>query len=204
VMNYDRCTKSWKPSEAEIKARRTAGAAPSALRCPAGTCVSLHAHDRSSSVSCNHTESAVSFNVCQASNRSVKVCDRSEEQPESASSRHKTSAHYRHAILPQPQIERMAELSIVQSEGTESQKIRLHQQQRKAFSTSTWTGFVKRSWRDFTNPANQEDPPSPLKPPPSPCRTMFVTWLNSVPYNEQDCAFLEGLQQTAADFQTHT
>ena len=36
------------------------------------------------------------------------------------------------------------------------------------------------------------------------CRTIFVTWLNSVPYNEQDRAFLETMQRTAAEFQTHT
>ena len=43
----------------------------------------------------------------------------------------------------------------------------------------------------------------PRQPPPSLLRSIFVTWLNSLPYAD-DREFLVELQQSAAEFQTHT
>jgi hypothetical protein len=129
--------------------------------------------------------------------------------PQSVSARHKTCAHYRHAILPQPQIERMTELvdALRGFKLTELNPKRyvFINQHGKPFSSSAWTGFVKRAWRNFSRPSDDaEDKSLPRQPPPSLCRTIFVTWLNSVPYNEQDRSALEELQRSAADFQTHT
>ena len=132
--------------------------------------------------------------------------------PNSPSARHKTSSHYRRAILPQPAIERMTEFidslrSFKLTELKKSKRFVFIDSTGKPFSQTAWTAFVKRSWGDFARAPSDGDAadvePS-RRPPPSLCRTMFVTWLNSVPYNEQDRLFLDGMQQTAADFQTHT
>ena len=129
----------------------------------------------------------------------------------SASARHKTSSHYRNAILPQPSIERMTEFvdalrSYKFPELKKAKRYVFINQRGEPFSQSAWTAFVKGSWEDFARPPGDvsEDRAPSRQPPPSLCRTMFVTWLNSVPYNERDRAFLEKVQQTAADFQTHT
>jgi hypothetical protein len=146
--------------------------------------------------------------------------------PNSPAARHKTAAHYRHAVMPQPQIEGMTELvDELRSYKLTELNPRRHvfvNRNGAPFSSSTWTGFVKRAWRDFAAVPSAAaaagggsgrgggagggsgNSATRRQPPPSLCRTIFVTWLNSVPYNDQDRVFLQGLQQSAADFQTHT
>ena len=136
--------------------------------------------------------------------------------PLSDSARHKTAAHYRHAVLPQPKAERMTELiddlrSFKLTEVNAKRYVFVKRDGRP-FSSSAWTGFVKRAWRDFAGvaraaPASAAGAAAAAvarQPPPSLCRTIFVTWLNGVPYSEPDRVFLDTLQRTAAEFQTHT
>jgi hypothetical protein len=132
--------------------------------------------------------------------------------PHSPSARHKTASYYRKAILPQPNIERITEFVDqlraykLNPELKKAKRCVFVDSTGKPFSQSGWTAFVKRSWGDFARPPSSDDEPAgpSRQPPPSLTRTMFVTWLNSVPYNQRDEAFLDKIQQTAADFQTHT
>jgi hypothetical protein len=130
--------------------------------------------------------------------------------PNSPSARHKTSAHYRNAILPQQAIERMThfidKLRSYKLTELNPKRFVFVNQNGEQFSETAWTAFVKRSWGGLARvpSANADGERPPRQPPPSLCRTIFVTWLNSVPYNDQDRVFLDKMQQTAADFQTHT
>ena len=133
--------------------------------------------------------------------------------PNSPSARHKTSTFYRNAILPQPCIEQMTQFvdalrAFKLTELKRAKRFVFVSSKGEPFSSTAWTAFVKRSWGDFARTPSEgeavEIQLSSRQPPPSLCRTIFVTWLNAVPYNEQDSLFLEELKQNAADFQTHT
>jgi len=124
------------------------------------------------------------------------------DNPNSPSASHKTAAHYRRAIFPMPKIECMTELIdqrrlIKLSELNHNRHVFVNRF-GKPFSSSAWTEFAKRAWREFAIVDGRR-----RRPPPSLLRTIFVTWLNGIPYNEEDVSFLQQLQQSAADFQTH-
>ncbi len=131
--------------------------------------------------------------------------------PNSPSARHKTSYHYRGAIFPQPCIERITRFidtlrSYKLTELKKAGRFVFVNSLGEPFADSAWTAFGKRSWGNFSRPSEDDaaNAQPPRQPPPSLCRQIFVTWLNSVPYCEEDRSFLDELAQSAADFQTHT
>jgi hypothetical protein len=136
--------------------------------------------------------------------------------PGSAAARHKTASYYRRGILPQAKTDRLTQLidelrSFKLARLNPARWVFLNKQ-GQAFSPSAWTEFARRAWRAFASPkpsnpgpavAGEQPRQPPRQPPPSLCRTIFVTWLNGVPHHKEDKAFAE-LQKDAARFQTHT
>ena len=115
--------------------------------------------------------------------------------PDSPAARHKTAAHYRGAILPMAKIDRITELiDELRACKTHPDRWVFVNQDGQPFSSSAWTQYVRRCWDGF----------APKHPPPSLCRTIFVTWLNGMPFHAKDKLFLEEVQERAARFQTHT
>ena len=141
-----------------------------------------------------------------------RYCIDLKNNPNSPSARHKTSYHYRGAIFPQASVERMTYFidKLRYYKLTELKKAGRYvfiNSLGEPFADSAWTAFVKRSWGTFSRAPSEDDVANaqpPRQPPPSLCRQIFVTWLNSVPYCEEDRSFLDDLAQSAADFQTHT
>jgi hypothetical protein len=63
--------------------------------------------------------------------------------------------------------------------------------------TAAWTHFVKATFRK--NSGDKKKAPSA-----SLARSIFVTWLNGVPYDTRDSPFLSEMKLTAAEYQTHS
>jgi hypothetical protein len=59
-----------------------------------------------------------------------------------------------------------------------------------------WTQFVKTSFAKHS--------PTKKAPSPSLARSIFVTWLNGVPYDTHDSPFLDEMKLSAAQYQTHS
>jgi hypothetical protein len=63
--------------------------------------------------------------------------------------------------------------------------------------TAAWTHFVKAAFRKHSGDMKKA-------PSASLARSIFVTWLNGVPYDTHDSPFLNGMKLTAAEYQTHS
>ena len=66
----------------------------------------------------------------------------------------------------------------------------------KAATQAAWTHFVKATFAKFSGDRKKA-------PSPSLTRSIFVTWLNGVPYDTRDSPFLEEMKLSAAEYQTH-
>jgi hypothetical protein len=64
-------------------------------------------------------------------------------------------------------------------------------------STGAWTHFAKASFRKHSGDKKKA-------PSASLARSIFVTWLNGVPYDTRDSPFLDEMKLTAAEYQTHS
>jgi hypothetical protein len=60
-----------------------------------------------------------------------------------------------------------------------------------------WTHFVKGAFRKHSGDKKKA-------PSASLARSIFVTWLNGVPYDTRDSPFLQEMKLTAAEYQTHS
>jgi hypothetical protein len=63
--------------------------------------------------------------------------------------------------------------------------------------TAAWTHFVKATFRKHSGDKKKA-------PSASLARSIFVTWLNGVPYDTHDSPFLNDMKLTAAEYQTHS
>jgi len=64
-------------------------------------------------------------------------------------------------------------------------------------STGSWTHFVKATFAKHSGDKKKA-------PSASLARSIFVTWLNGVPYDARDSPFLEEMKLSAAEYQTHS
>jgi hypothetical protein len=64
-------------------------------------------------------------------------------------------------------------------------------------SIGAWTHFVKGTFRKHSGDKKKA-------PSASLARSIFVTWLNGVPYDTRDSPFLQEMKLTAAEYQTHS
>jgi hypothetical protein len=116
--------------------------------------------------------------------------------PNSPSARHKTSSHYRNAILPQPSIERMTEFidclrSFKVTELKKAKRFVFISRLGEPFAPSAWTAFVKRSWAGFARAPpegnlNATDVQQPSRQPPPSHRgatTLFDAVTGSFKFN---------------------
>jgi hypothetical protein len=62
---------------------------------------------------------------------------------------------------------------------------------------AAWTHFVKATFRKHSGDKKKA-------PSASLARSIFVTWLNGVPYDTHDSPFLNEMKLTAAEYQTHS
>jgi hypothetical protein len=65
------------------------------------------------------------------------------------------------------------------------------------FCVGAWTHFVKGTFRKHSGDKKKA-------PSASLARSIFVTWLNGVPYDTRDSPFLQEMKLTAAEYQTHS
>ena len=63
--------------------------------------------------------------------------------------------------------------------------------------SGAWTHFVKAAFRKHSGEKKKA-------PSASLARSIFVTWLNGVPYATRDSPFLNEMKLTAAEYQTHS
>jgi hypothetical protein len=63
---------------------------------------------------------------------------------------------------------------------------------------AAWTHFVKSAF------AKHGSGDKKAAPSPSLARSIFVTWLNGVPYDARDSSFLNEIKLSAAEYQTHS
>jgi len=61
----------------------------------------------------------------------------------------------------------------------------------------SWTHFVKSTFAKYSGDRKKA-------PSASLARSIFVTWLNGVPYDKRDSPFLEEMKLSAAEYQTHS
>jgi hypothetical protein len=65
-----------------------------------------------------------------------------------------------------------------------------------------WTHFVKATFAKHSSAAGGHG--KKKAPSASLARSIFVTWLNGVPYDTRDSPFLQEMKVTAAEYQTHS
>ncbi len=107
-----------------------------------------------------------------------------------------TVKFYRRAVLPLPRsMTKFLDALRKQRDVSRGDWVFVNSQ-GQSYTPSAWTHFVKAA---FAKHGSEKRAPSA-----SLARSIFVTWLNGMPYDARDSPFLQEMKLTAAEYQTHS